>query len=477
MGERGVAMKVLIVSNDRALLRHVSRFLATFGYETTQVADYERAVEVADFLSADLLLVDAAPDPNVAFELCRAVSQRHGSGRHYTLLLVDEKSSIPLLDAVEAGADDFLTRPIVYGEVLMRLHAGARAVEFQHRVSQQRRRDPVTGLLSYAAFHARLQAAGSSRSSRGEKLACAAIELDFLDRVTYQFGTQAQQDVLRQFAALLNELCENDHADLAHVGQGQFCVLLPGTTIADAAAWAEHVRTETAAKDFLMGDTPVSLTVSIGISGAEPLTISSEAILEKSRQALRAAKASGHDCVVQANQFAEEETAWKELAAPGRLFERTVARDVMLPCTVSVLVTDSIGSAESLFLQTRLASVVAVDRNEKLAGIVFAENVAEYLQSSGDPNQPVSKVMVHRVETFKENTPFADMMRAFAEKDIDMVVVVDGDCPTGVVTAASLASLSQAPEQPAFCMETPSMRSSYLQLADPFPLQSTTDTV
>jgi len=470
-------MKVLIVSNDRALLRHVSRFLATFGYETTQVADYERAAQVAGSLPADLLLVDAAADPDVALEFCRSVSQRHGSGGRYTLLMVDEESSIRLLDAVEAGADDFLVKPVVYGEVLMRLHAGARAVEFERRVFQQRRRDPVTGLLTCAAFHARLQAAGASPASRNGQLACGTIEVDFLDRVAYQFGSQAERDLLRQFGCLLDGLCDNDRAELAYFGNGQFCVLLPGTTVAEAVRWGEHVRSETAAKEFLVGETPVSLTVSIGVSGAEPLAISSEAILEKSKQALRMAKASGHDCVVQANQFAEEETAWKELAAPGRLFERTVARDVMLPCTVTLHTADSIGSAESLFQQTRLSSVVVVDPHEKLAGIAFAEDVAEYLQASGDANQPISRIMTQRVEPFDESTPFADIMRRFAENDIDMVVVVDKDHPTGVVSTASLASLSQAPEQPAFCMETPSMRSSYLQLAEPFALHSSTDTV
>ncbi len=470
-------MKVLIVSKDRALLRHVSRFLVTFGYETTQVADYQRAAQVAEFLSADLLLVDAAPEPGMALELCRAVSQRRGSGRHYTLLLVDENTSIPLLDAVEDGADDFLTRPIVYGEVLMRLHAGARAVEFQRRVSQQRRRDPVTGLLTYAALHARLQAAGTSRNSRRGQLACVTVELDFIDRVAYQFGTLAEQDVLRQFASLLDGLCDNDRAESAHFGQGQFCVLLPGTSIAEATCWGEQVRSETARKEFLVGDTSVSLTASIGVSGAEPLTISSETILEKSKQALRMAKASGHDCVVQVNQFVEEEMAWKELAAPGRLFERTVARDVMLPCTVTLLATDSIGSAESLFQQTRLSSVVVVDRHEKLMGMLFAEDVAEYMQASGAPDQHVSTVMSQQVETFDEATPFAEMMKRFAETDVDLVVVIDHDRPTGVVSAASLASLGQAPEQPAFCTETPSMRSSYLQIAEPLALQSSTDTV
>lgn len=54
-------MKVLIVSNDRALLRHASRFLGTFGYETTQLADYDRAADIAGMGNAELLLVDSQP--------------------------------------------------------------------------------------------------------------------------------------------------------------------------------------------------------------------------------------------------------------------------------------------------------------------------------------------------------------------------------------------------------------------------------
>ncbi len=55
-------MNVLIVSDDRGLLRHVSRFLTTFGYETVQVADYQRAAEIAEAAAADLVIVDSDPD-------------------------------------------------------------------------------------------------------------------------------------------------------------------------------------------------------------------------------------------------------------------------------------------------------------------------------------------------------------------------------------------------------------------------------
>lgn len=469
-------MKVLIVSNDRVLLRHVSRFLATFGYETTQVADYQRAAQIADSASADLLLVDSSSDFNKSLELCRAVSECRSSG-HYVLLMVDERSQSRLLDAVEAGADDCVSKPIVYGEVLMRLRAGARAVEFQRRSRRQRRCEPITGLLTCAAFHARLQAAGASRASRGGRLVCSMIEIDFVDHLTRQFGKQTERELLREVGGVIDHSCDNDRAEVAHFGDGQFCVLLPGTTTDEVVRWAENVRLEIAGREFLAGDGKVNLTVSIGVGGAEKLTMSPEAILDKSRQALKMARASGHDCVVQANQFAEEEDAWKELAAPGRLFEHTVARDVMLPCTVILNATDSLRAAESLFQQTHLTSMVVVDGEGQLAGSVFAEDVAEYLQASGDPDRSVSGIMAQGTDVVDEDTPFADLIRQFAENDIDLVVVVDDGHPTGIVSAASLASMSQAPEQPAFCTETPCMGSSYLQVAEPLELQSASDTV
>ena len=470
-------MKVLIVSNDRALLRHVARFLTTIGYETIQVANYQRAAQLADSMSADLLLVDAAPDFNAALELCRAASQRHGSGGHYTLLMIEEPSHHRILDAVEAGADDFLAKPIVYAEVLMRLRAGARAVEFQRRARQQRRQEPLTGFLTCAAFRARLLAMSDPLASHNGSLTCVSLELDFFDHVARDFGQPVEQALLTQFAAFLDRLRENDRAVFSHFGGGQFCVLLPGTSVADAVRWAEQVRSEAAQQGFTAGDTQIPLTVSAGIACMESHTAPPDAILEKSKQALKTAKASGHDCVVQANEFAEEEKSWRELAAPGRLFEHTVARDVMLPCTVILQSGDTIASAESLFRQTLLNNIAVVDRDEKLVGVVYADDVAEYLQMPGDPDQPIARIMNQRIDTFDEETPFSDIMRCFAEKDIDMVVVVDSDRPTGIVSATSLASLSQAPEDLAFCEEMPSMGSSYLQIAEPVGAQESTDTV
>lgn len=463
-------MRVLIVSNDRALLRHLSRFLATFGYKTNQVANYQRAAEIARANWADLLLVDGESDFESAIALCRAVWEEGRSNGHYALLMIGRQSQSRLLEAIEVGVDDFLAKPIVYGEVLMRLRAGARAVEFQRRMHEQRRREPITELLTCAAFRARLEAAEASASGA---LACASIEIDFIERVARRFGVQAQRDLLCEVGRFLTGLCTHDQSKLAHFGNGRFAVLLPGMTAEAAAQWGESVRDKIAGTEFHVGETKLALTASVGIDGREEPGVSITTVFERSEQALNAAKASGGDCVVEPAQFAEEEAAWKELAAPGRLFERTVARDVMLPCTVTLRDNDSIRFAESLFEQTQLNCVVIVNDNERLAGVLLEEDLAEYLQALGEPTEQISKIMLRDVKAVEESAPFADLMKYFAEGDGEMLVVVDKDRPTGLVSAASLASLSRAPKPLALCSETPSIRSSYLQIVERQPATDT----
>ncbi|MGI6414718.1 MAG: diguanylate cyclase [Thermoguttaceae bacterium] len=456
-------MNVLIVSDDRGLLRHVSRFLTTFGYETVQVADYQRAAEIAEAAAADLVIVDSDPDFAKALAFSRTVSGNDRADRRQILMLVAEASMGRLAEAMEAGADDFLAKPIVYGEVLMRLRAGVRAVEFQRRARRQRYRDPITGLLSSAAFHDRLQSAADSKASGSGQLACVMIDADFLQFIGRKWGKDVENGILRQLGTVLERLCDNRRAEIAHFGKGRFCVLLPGASVAEAASWAELVRAKVAERP-LAEDAEIRITVSIGVAGVNRFTNSAASLLAMAEQALQSAKTSGHDLVARYGQFAEETAVWKELAAPGKLFERTVAGDVMIPCTMAIRAGDTIESAAALFRQTRLGSLVVVDESGRLAGTISSEAVSEILP--GGAKRAVGEVMARDVEAFPEDASFERLMVHFAENDCDLVVIVDRGHPTGLVTPASLASLSQSPECPAAAAQ-PSMWSHYLEIPQP----------
>ena len=99
-------------------------------------------------------------------------------------------------------------------------------------------------------------------------------------------------------------------------------------------------------------------------------TITADEVLRRSAEALDLAKASGGDCVMRYGEFDDQDEAWSSFAAPGRLFEGAVARDVMTPLP-GVLRTEELASeAVDLLRRCQLAALPAVDEDGKLLGIV-----------------------------------------------------------------------------------------------------------
>ena len=111
-------MRVLVVAEERRALRHLSKTLGAFGYEVKQAADLAGALAVLEADAVDMLMVDADPKPALALELCRTISTRPQSCSLFTFLLTAPPTPSLLTDALAAGVDDFLGKPLVE-EVLM----------------------------------------------------------------------------------------------------------------------------------------------------------------------------------------------------------------------------------------------------------------------------------------------------------------------------------------------------------------------
>jgi len=113
----------LLVSSDRPLLRQLTRFLELFGYEVRQAVDADQALAAAEAAGADFLLVDGAMSPKPGLAFSRAIRSHAPAGYTYALMLIDSLETSTLTEALEAGFDDFLARPVVFGELLARLRA------------------------------------------------------------------------------------------------------------------------------------------------------------------------------------------------------------------------------------------------------------------------------------------------------------------------------------------------------------------
>ncbi len=457
-------LSLLLVTEDRRFLRQLSRFLQAFGYQLRQVADLHQAATVLDGPRPDLLIVDADPELPEALELCRLASSGDDRlGYIYTMLMIRQPRADDLRQALEAGVDDFLAKPVVYAELLVRLRAAARTLEFERRVRQQADLEPVSGLPSRAAFFRHLE---RERRKPDGGAACVLLDIDHLRRINYLHGHAAGNALLQNVAARLRELCLPP-AVLASFGGGQFAVLLPGCSDAEAAAQAEQIRQALIATEFSADRAVLRLTFSLGIASLEPQDRSPQPALDRAMTALQLAKNSGRDCIVQFGQFDGETRAWSELAAPGKLFERTVARDVMTPWTLQLQAEQGLREALALLRQTRLTAAPVVDAQGNHVGMLFD---SDRLTTSGEAEhrtRRVAEVMTADVPYCEEDTSFSRLMEIFTQDACSLISILHNGKPTGFVTAEGLASLGKPLFADHFAPSGPfSIACDYLRVAD-----------
>ncbi|MEN6495049.1 MAG: diguanylate cyclase [Thermoguttaceae bacterium] len=460
-------LSLLLVTEDRRVLRQLSRFLQAFGHHLRQVTNTEQAATALEGGRPDLLIVDADPKLADALELCRLASGQEHLGELHTLLMIRQPRTSDLRQALEAGVDDFLAKPVVYAELLVRLRAAARTLEFERRFRQQTDLEPVSGLPSRAAFYRHLEREARAAKGRSILAACVLLDIDFFDRINRLFGRPAGDQLLGDVAVRLRELWAPP-AVVASLGGGQFAVLLRDVSDAEAAALAEPIRQALRATEFAVGKTPVQLTFSAGVASLDPTDLSPQSTLERAAAALQTAKNSGRDCLVQYGQFDGETKAWSELVTPGRLFERTVARDVMAPWTLQLQADHGFREAAALLHRTGLKAAPVVDSQGKYVGCFFdRQRPSQAADGDHRASGRVAEAMATDVPHCEEETSFSRLMEIFTQDACSLIVILHDGKPTGFVTAEGLASLGKPLAADSFASSEPfSMTSDYLRVAD-----------
>ncbi len=429
-------LKVLIATKDRAQLRRLSQFLDMMRYDVLQAVEPVAALAAIESERPALLLLGEDVALADDWRICRQVTQPATGCTPYVFLITPEPSNALLHEALESGVDDFLVEPVGYGELLTRLRCAARVLEFDRRDSQQRRIDPVTGLLNRPAFVAGLGQELRAARDKGKHLGCIVMEIDYFLRVAASKGEAAADELAQAVARELAAL-RTDSEVLGWLEPGRFGVLLPGADAAAAARWAERARESLAVASLDAGGTSWHLTGSFGVADDQAAGDAPQ-LLELSLAALQAARASGRNCVIRHGELAAEP---EELTSPRKLFERTVAKDVMTPCTVLLRPDETVGQAVDLMHQTRLDAVVVVDADGKLFGLCEQSQLLPIHEADYGSRQ-VRDVAAHDAHTVEEDEPFATLMERFTHDPRPLVVVHKGH-PVGLVTCNSLLVLPQ----------------------------------
>jgi two-component system chemotaxis response regulator CheY len=225
-------------------------------------------------------------------QLCRKLRRESLPFYVYILLLTAKSSSEEMVEGLDAGADDFISKPINPAVLLARLKAGSRSIAVDRRLRDIARLDPLTGSMNRRSFHERFSVEWDRASRYGHALSCAMIDLDHFKRINDMHGHAAGDAVLQGIACLLESHCRASDV-LARYGGEEFCVLLTETDEPGAAAWAERTRLAITEARIPFAEQTLSVTASFGVAARLPDIANPEALVALADQALSVAKETG----------------------------------------------------------------------------------------------------------------------------------------------------------------------------------------
>jgi len=270
--------------------------LSSSGYETQIVADGAEALRVLEQKESPKLVILDWMMPNMdGVEVCRAIKKRAAEPYVYIILLTAKGHQEEINEGLEAGADDYITKPFDLQELKARLRVGKRILELHEQLVSQATRDSLTSLLNRSAILEVLQKE-LIRSVR-EKTPVAAImtDLDHFKHVNDTYGHLAGDAVLREAARRLSASLRV-YDSVGRYGGEEFLVVAPSCGAAGGADVAERLRESISGAPIDTSGHAIVVTMSFGVAATCDIKQVNQ-LLRMADDALYAAKKAGRNRV------------------------------------------------------------------------------------------------------------------------------------------------------------------------------------
>jgi diguanylate cyclase (GGDEF)-like protein len=297
---------ILLAEDDPVTRMLMTRFLKNAGYEVDAVSNGTEAFDRMTKRYYPMLVTDWEMPEMDGVALCKAVRNMQLDGYVYSLLLTARDSKEHIIAGLEAGADDYLVKPVHEPELVARLNAGRRILALEHslRAANHRNRilsitDALTGAYNRRYLMEQLPREVERCRRYAYPLSVLMCDLDHFKHINDQCGHAAGDDVLQQFASRSQKSIRSNSDWIARYGGEEFLIVLPETAYADGMFVAEKLRALVANTPFntRMGEIP--MTASFGVASTGPngpdLTMKVESLIRAADECLYMSKVEGRN--------------------------------------------------------------------------------------------------------------------------------------------------------------------------------------
>jgi diguanylate cyclase (GGDEF)-like protein len=294
-------MKVLIAEDDFVSRRRLESNLLSWNYEVEVATDGDEAWRMLQGEEAPRLAILDWMMPGLdGLGVCEKVRKAKVEPYVYILLLTAKDRKENVVEGLEAGADDYLTKPYDAQELKARLRTGRRILALQEALLSARDAlrfqvslDPLTGVWNRTAILAALKRELVRAESQGNSLTVFKADIDAFSRVNERHGHMAGDAALREVARRIQGVNRLYDA-VGRFGGEEFLIIAPGYEDSAAAGQAERMRASISDEAVDLAEGLVRLTVSVGAvtvrnaKSAEP-----DGVLYAADMALSRAKSLG----------------------------------------------------------------------------------------------------------------------------------------------------------------------------------------
>jgi diguanylate cyclase (GGDEF)-like protein len=307
---------ILVADGNEFSRRKLAGLLVQEGGHRVHVAaDGREALALAMEVLPQVIIAQRDLGAVNGLELCQALRATDEGSRVFVLLLDDVGGDERLIEAFEAGVDEYAVQPVAGRVLCARLHTARRQVALREEWEKDRAQlrhiaaelaianrrlattaltDMLTGLPNRRSAMDQLEQAWSAAQRSGQPLSVMVIDIDGFKNVNDTYGHAAGDTVLREVAATLRASARKQDS-VCRTGGEEFLVICPDTDLKAALQSAQRLRQTVAARPIAIDHTRLTMTVSVGIAEKTPETADTDAMVSRADQALYAAKNAGRN--------------------------------------------------------------------------------------------------------------------------------------------------------------------------------------
>lgn len=309
-------MRILIADDESISRRMLHALLEKWGYEVIAAEDGDSAWAKLRAPDAPrMALLDWMMPGQNGVDVCRALRKERPEPYTYILLLTAKDSKDGVVEGLESGADDYLTKPFNPQELRARIRVGLRLLELEDNLVQAREamrfkatHDPLTGIWNRGAILEALEKEVWRSRREGLSLGLLIADVDHFKSVNDTYGHPVGDAVLREATRRLATDVRPYDA-VGRYGGEEFLILLPGCNGDETRGKAERLREIVGGPPIVTSAGDLKITMSVGAvaTGDWPHDGSNQ-LLQMADSALYRAKREGRNRTVMAGAEEHDET-------------------------------------------------------------------------------------------------------------------------------------------------------------------------